>query len=745
MLFILVKRDLVSTHPSHFAGGKHAFLCTAQTLASEGHDVHVVTISSKAQLLVAAASGGKPSCSLTQLMISSTQSHHRTANTAAVVTVNSLPQVVTWQETLQPKSLPSSYLYHAHDETFPGSSSQSIGNIEKSAQDHTGISLRVEIEGSLRYHVVLRNDEDIRNHVKEQNPKADEEAPHCSPIWGVNQSSQLGVLHTIHTLLAEARTRMAYLNDDSCTAEFIPDTMASGHTNGQQRAMAAGCWIILDADDSQLSPAGTTLEATSEVLGTVLGGMTIKEEITEAVETSAEGIDQAADIAPGKVTRVDALSGRVCQASGQSAAVEKPPLVSQSQGGRKTSGSSTAPHPSLFSAVVGRWGRRCLALVQNVHFLPFGPSGTAPRSHDLIQAWNSVGGILCVSEFIKVYIEENWPPLIHNPTLEFGEKKCSQSKPSSHIVAVEAVEDGGHDDVTCLERGQGDTPCMDDDKSQQGNKIPSLHKVLLSAWGCFGQPPFPDFGALAVQRMLRRLQAASTSSCVDELFLDSATPVVADDDAPCCNECGALSSKTAPEDYLRGQLVGGCCVGVMKLTPEKGCSIVLQLARLMPNVCFMAVSGDPHIKLLTKNIPNLKVIDPVSDVDQVLKDMDVVIAPSLWLEAWGMVVTEAVLRGIPTIVSHLGGLPEAGLGMSALVEVHPIIIPEDSHTGTPTWSQREYPGQEVSRWMEEIINVLRDIRQFENVSKECRRTGLEFVTRGAFHAKQEFFAWLRNL
>jgi glycosyltransferase involved in cell wall biosynthesis len=50
----------------------------------------------------------------------------------------------------------------------------------------------------------------------------------------------------------------------------------------------------------------------------------------------------------------------------------------------------------------------------------------------------------------------------------------------------------------------------------------------------------------------------------------------------------------------------------------------------------------------------MQVVDPVSDVDLVLKDMDVVIAPSLWLEAWGIVVTEAMIRGIPTIVSHLG-------------------------------------------------------------------------------------------
>ena len=75
--------------------------------------------------------------------------------------------------------------------------------------------------------------------------------------------------------------------------------------------------------------------------------------------------------------------------------------------------------------------------------------------------------------------------------------------------------------------------------------------------------------------------------------------------------------------------------------------------------------------------------------------MTLVLAPSLWLEAWGMVVTEAALRGLPTIVSDAGGLPEAGLGLSRVVPVKAIIVPLDAETGAPNWSLRQYPKQEV--------------------------------------------------
>ncbi len=37
--FVLVKPALISPHESHFAGGKHAFRCMANTLAACGHEV----------------------------------------------------------------------------------------------------------------------------------------------------------------------------------------------------------------------------------------------------------------------------------------------------------------------------------------------------------------------------------------------------------------------------------------------------------------------------------------------------------------------------------------------------------------------------------------------------------------------------------------------------------------------------------------------------------------------------------
>ena len=52
-------------------------------------------------------------------------------------------------------------------------------------------------------------------------------------------------------------------------------------------------------------------------------------------------------------------------------------------------------------------------------------------------------------------------------------------------------------------------------------------------------------------------------------------------------------------------------------------------------------------------LPREQVVEPVPDIDRLLSRMDVVIAPSLWLEAWGMVVTEGEVASISPMESSL--------------------------------------------------------------------------------------------
>jgi glycosyltransferase involved in cell wall biosynthesis len=55
-----------------------------------------------------------------------------------------------------------------------------------------------------------------------------------------------------------------------------------------------------------------------------------------------------------------------------------------------------------------------------------------------------------------------------------------------------------------------------------------------------------------------------------------------------------------------------------------------------------------------KNVRFLGFVNP----DEVYRNVDVVVVPSLWEEPLGMIVPEAYMHGVPVIVSRRGGLPE---------------------------------------------------------------------------------------
>jgi hypothetical protein len=68
---------------------------------------------------------------------------------------------------------------------------------------------------------------------------------------------------------------------------------------------------------------------------------------------------------------------------------------------------------------------------------------------------------------------------------------------------------------------------------------------------------------------------------------------------------------------------------------------------------------------------------PCTDMEEAWRDIKVLIVPSLWFEAWGIVVIEAHLRGIPVIASDAGALTEAMLGLDYIV---PSILFQESAT-----------------------------------------------------------------
>lgn len=117
-----------------------------------------------------------------------------------------------------------------------------------------------------------------------------------------------------------------------------------------------------------------------------------------------------------------------------------------------------------------------------------------------------------------------------------------------------------------------------------------------------------------------------------------------------------------------------------------------------------------------------RMLDSVTDMEPAYDNISVLIVPSLWQEAWGLIATEAQLRGIPVISSDAGGLPEAKRYVGP-------IIPVNAIDGTKRNEDGSYviPEQDIRPWMKELDMLLGDKDRYESVSHAAYYTTRQWI------------------
>jgi glycosyltransferase involved in cell wall biosynthesis len=185
---------------------------------------------------------------------------------------------------------------------------------------------------------------------------------------------------------------------------------------------------------------------------------------------------------------------------------------------------------------------------------------------------------------------------------------------------------------------------------------------------------------------------------------------------------------------------------VMMINPSiiKGLSLFLEMAKQLPHLQFGAVptwgtSRADRARMSERK--NVQVVRAEEDVNEIFKQTKILVVPSLWAEAFGQVVVEAMMRGIPVVASDSGGLREAKLGVDYVVPVQQILRYEE-RLDEQLLPIPVLPEQEVGGWVRALRELSASRSRYEQVAAQSYQAARGFVSELGI---DPFEQWFLNL
>ncbi len=153
----------------------------------------------------------------------------------------------------------------------------------------------------------------------------------------------------------------------------------------------------------------------------------------------------------------------------------------------------------------------------------------------------------------------------------------------------------------------------------------------------------------------------------------------------------------------------------------KGISIFLALAERFPrySICSACRMGD-HAKDRENmsRLPTLLFSKPSEYRSGVIPSASSVDA-FIWLEGFGLIAMEAMLRGLPVIASNSGGLVEAKSGTGFVIPIRPIERFEPVFDETHMPKPIDVP-QDIEPWAEALRNSAYRSTNLRNRSRQIQ-------------------------
>ncbi|OBZ14191.1 hypothetical protein A8L34_09530 [Bacillus sp. FJAT-27264] len=163
----------------------------------------------------------------------------------------------------------------------------------------------------------------------------------------------------------------------------------------------------------------------------------------------------------------------------------------------------------------------------------------------------------------------------------------------------------------------------------------------------------------------------------------------------------------------------------------KGLSIFLELVRRFPEYPFAAVptwaTTSENIRVL-ESYPNVTLLPRANDIDDILRVTKILLVPSLWGEAFGAIIVDGMLRGIPVLASHVGGTSEAKLETEYLIPVNPIME-YTSELDERLIPIPIIPQQDLTPWFTAVEKLISNREHYKAVSEEAKKASDLYLSR----------------
>ena len=161
----------------------------------------------------------------------------------------------------------------------------------------------------------------------------------------------------------------------------------------------------------------------------------------------------------------------------------------------------------------------------------------------------------------------------------------------------------------------------------------------------------------------------------------------------------------------------------------KGLAIFLETAARLPEIDFGVVPGwgtTSDDRRALQRLSNVRILPNARNIDDVLARTRILLMPSLWYEGFGLIVMEAMLRGIPVVASDSGGLVEAKRGTNYIIPVQTIQAYQaifDEHA----MPKPVVPNNDPKPWVDALRTLLTDSASYHSESHLSRQEANRFI------------------